>query len=363
MRLHYMLIVIVLSVAACATPERTPEMNTIAHELLGREKRAFAIDTDLDAPERYVAAGAKIDKIIVDAGAKFRSESIDLRLARNDETEAVRLMNAIEDVFVENKMLLHILTEYMGEMLTPRGATRQWQFSDGRQKILDEDPYGQFYHFDCDLGSILILGIAEAYDLPIKFVEVPKHNFVRWVFEDGSYFNWDTNTASVISDDTFRRGNSRTASTSFTREEETRRGYLTNMSREEVKSYYIRLLGNRLSENEYLDLARAAYLESTQLRPNAVSAFNSLSWMFVTHEEFATTEYAAQAVELSMKVFARAPENTAYTDTLACAYAAMGNFEQALKYEYLAMSKPQKIAAFNNGLTCLDLILAGDLER
>ena len=44
---------------------------------------------------------------------------------------------------------------------------------------------------DCDNLSLIYISIALRLDLPIYPVYAPKHVFIRWLFEDGSYYNWD----------------------------------------------------------------------------------------------------------------------------------------------------------------------------
>ncbi len=44
---------------------------------------------------------------------------------------------------------------------------------------------------DCDNYSALYISVAEVLRLPIVPVNAPNHSFVRLVFEDGSYLNWE----------------------------------------------------------------------------------------------------------------------------------------------------------------------------
>jgi len=56
-------------------------------------------------------------------------------------------------------------------------------------------------YLDCDNRSIIYVGIGEALDLPIVPVETPGHIFVRWVFDDDSYINWETTSGTSHPDE------------------------------------------------------------------------------------------------------------------------------------------------------------------
>ena len=50
--------------------------------------------------------------------------------------------------------------------------------------------------FDCDTLATLYLAVGQILNLPIRAVAIPNHVFVRFYFEDGTYFNWETRTWS-----------------------------------------------------------------------------------------------------------------------------------------------------------------------
>lgn len=47
-------------------------------------------------------------------------------------------------------------------------------------------------YLDCDNFSLLYVSIASRLGLPVTPVYVKNHVFVRWNFEDGTYYNWDS---------------------------------------------------------------------------------------------------------------------------------------------------------------------------
>ncbi|MBI3334285.1 hypothetical protein HYZ97_02260 [Candidatus Pacearchaeota archaeon] len=53
---------------------------------------------------------------------------------------------------------------------------------------------------DCDLYSLIYLGVAERCILPLSVVDLPGHWFIRWHFSPDEYLNWETTSAQEISD-------------------------------------------------------------------------------------------------------------------------------------------------------------------
>ncbi|KDA04350.1 tetratricopeptide repeat protein [Hyphomonas oceanitis] len=353
------------AICACTAVPSSPEKHhepTLARELLELERQAFTVETQIDDPSLYVSAENQIDKLTSDTFKAFAAQKINVKKARSDEGEALKALLAIEQVLVENHFLLHIKTTLMRDMLSAEPPRPQTHLTRGREKFFNSHKDEMFYHFDCDLGSYLIMGIGDALELPITFVEVPNHNFVRWTFDDGTYINWDTNSAAIVTDDDFRRGRSRTSRQGFDQDTEIRAGYLRNMTRDEIKGYHLGLVGSRLSGKGKKEEARNVFEKAIELRPNGTTAHNNLSWMIVTSEKFQDSASAQRALTLSQKVYAIDPSDLNANDTLACAYAATGEFVRAIEIEKLAFSNEAKIAAFGANRTCLDMVLSGELE-
>ena len=327
------------------------------------ERTAFAIETDLVTSDSYTARFEFIDRLIADTRQRFIDEGIDLAKARRDKSEALLALGLIEEELASHRLRLHILTETLTAGLTPRPAGSQWQYSRTRDQFFAANPDGDYYHFDCDIGSYLILAIAETLSLPVHLVEVPKHYFVRWRLTNGDFINWDTNSAREYTDDQFRKGDSPTAGTSFGAAEESALHYLTDLPESEIIGYHLALIAIDLGKAGHIEAAERYYFDSIQKRPYGALARNNLSWLYLTHEKFADAAHARRALELSLEVDRTDPNVIKFRDTLACAYAATGDFAQALVMEHRAYGKAAKLAGFRNRETCLDLIRNGDLDR
>src|SRR6056297_1402263 len=60
------------------------------------------------------------------------------------------------------------------------------------------------FTLDCDNLSLIYVDFGKRLHLPIKPVYSKNHMFVRWVFPDGSYMNWDPLAGMSYSDKSYR---------------------------------------------------------------------------------------------------------------------------------------------------------------
>ena len=196
------------------------------------------------------------------------------------------------------------------------------------------------------LGAMLYLSVAARHGWPLAFVEVPKHNFIRWIFPDGTRFNWDVNLAESISDQAYRAGR---AGPAFDAIEEREAGYLLDMSERAVLGYYVSLLVSEVTSDACLLEAKQSLGVRQNLEP---SVANALAWALATRPALASQVHSAEAIALAERAVRESPF-CIYWDTLSCAYAASGDLERAIHVErhHISPDSP-RIEHYRAGRNC-----------
>ncbi|MEK6899600.1 MAG: hypothetical protein AABX05_00605 [Nanoarchaeota archaeon] len=128
-----------------------PRYQTTAHLFLDMEKEDGFPVTDAE----YIT----LDNVIA------RAKKM-VRITNNTFPEAITALRTIDDTLKESGF-----TNQNGTLV-----------SEGlRRKIVN-----------CHVRSNIYKAIAETVGLPIALSNAPGHVFVRWLLEDGRYFNWET---------------------------------------------------------------------------------------------------------------------------------------------------------------------------
>jgi hypothetical protein len=178
-----------------------------------------------------------------------------------------------------------------------------------------------FYILDCDTASFLYLAVADALHLPIRLVEIPGHNFVRWTFSDGSHLNFETMDGVERSDEDYIEGWAvppNTIKPGF---------FMTAMTHDQVMGYVYGLRGGGWELKYQYAKAKRDYHTAKALRPQSPAPFNAESWIYAT-----CTPTACRSSALAIKDGLVAVDDWRtpnYLDTLACAYASSGDFTKA----------------------------------
>ena len=333
---------------------------TIAHELLRNEEHVDGGGSEAIFDIGYETIDRLIDKVLPATKFPERYEPINADVIRAD---ALSVLGHIENVLIELDFVVVIKTEMLKDTFTAKTFTELEAMSGKfiaptgmRAQKYYTNPSKPMFRIDCDISSFLYLAVADVANLPISMVEVPGHNFVRWHLDSNSNINWDTNHAASFSDNDYRDGGPLYAGNrAFTREEERRLRFLSDMNRTEVIAYHQLLVANAAKNMGKYAEAEAAMNRAIAGRPYAPGPKNNLAWFYLTNKQVASPQNNKTALKLAIQVDKIDPDNKQYKDTLSCAYAANGLFDLAIETERDAYNKPERLAAFKVGKSCLDI--------
>ena len=307
--------------AGCSRRPAAQTVRTTAHEIL-----------DVESKQRQVkpSAYALLNSIIDVARLKLPPAASIPTDGPAGRQGALDALTTIDGILVNRHFIYPGigLVTYLSEGLTPKVLSKdEFQAArDGFHNIrriarMNDHASKPFYVVDCDIASFIYLAVGEALHLPIALVEVPGHDFIRWTFHDGTHLNfgpwtgWKSPMLIIVEsynvpDDIIKPGL-----------------FMHALSHDDIMGYVIYLRGGGWGSNDYAK-ARQDYIEAIRLRPASPEPRDELAWSYATCSTPACRD-AKQALTL-------ATENVAiwrralYLDTLACAYAASGDFAKAV---------------------------------
>ncbi|BAN49318.1 hypothetical protein [Metapseudomonas resinovorans] len=321
--------------------------NTSGHEVLLEDRRAETV------PDATIE---RLSLIIEQA-------SNNLPPGDNEDPEiALNKLYSIEHTLTTNNFVCSIpwfLVPSLAQGLELKPLQNQQLIFAGenryRRAHIEKNINQDFSHVDCDLSSLVYLSISETIGLPICFVEVPGHNFIRWNFTNGKYINWDTNFGyNRFTDDEYAR------MYGAQKEQIDNGTYLSNMTKANVLGYFGLCRGGTLDSQGKIDEAISEYYFGLENYPQSPVPGNVLAWKFVSSRRAQQIITPNQALELSRKACSifRSADNL---DTLACVLAEHGEFEEAIAIETEAYQLDPRtefkamIDAFKLGQTWLDI--------
>lgn len=364
--LSFLIFFIISNIFTQDSNRYTWKYNTFAHNLLKMEEDISSLNYE-EKVKTYDKMFILLDNVIENASLRIKPYLLNgIPVTPNT---IIPIFGAIDSTLLENNFLVCIMTENLTSSFT-KWTLIQLKKIDSikctlclnslRDEYILKHKNEYFYIIDCDIGALIYLAIGEVNNLPLKIVEVPNHNFIRWRIDKNTHINWDNNRGQEITDNQYRKGGVLCAnSIGFDIAEENKKKYLTDISNKDFLDYYYWILGGMAQRNNRFKLAEEYYIKSLNSRPYESGIMNSLAWMYITVPEFKNKENYEKAYELSLKSIKFSPDNENYIDTYSCTCAAIGDFQKAieieLKLEKLRGESSKRIDFFKAGKTCLDM--------
>lgn len=322
--------------AASAHQPRSPN---IAHEILDIEGRALPTSPAM----RQVLNASLSD-------AADRMKRLAPTLAELDEPERARRTLGMIATVLRDHLFVYpgrgavpTLHDGLAPVNVDRwGLERLLAAGENAQAapLIRSHPHGSFHIVDCDIFSILYVGIGEALGLPIAMVELPplpdgtSHAYVRWTLADGHAVDWEAVSGKERDAATHDAVFFAQAPKSMAQAQR-ERAFAVPMSRQEMLAYGHVLLGAVWQELGSDELSLAAFQTAVDKRPNSPAAYNEVAWLLATSSDPGVRN-PAKAVAFAQQLVSLWP-SASHLDTLAAAYAANGQHERAVRTEVEAI--------------------------
>lgn len=338
---------LIVGFADSATAKSPPGLAT---EILKLEGTVLPV-----APDEY----ALLNSIVSES-----RRALPRNLNPQDRGQALAALKAIDAILVRRRFIYDGpgKVKFLHDALKPRVLSDSEYsnalssgYNDRRRDLLKSDRKGQFHLSDCDTVSYIYVEIGDKLGLPIRLVEAPNHNFVRWEFPDGTHLNFETMDGEERSDAAYINGFG--VAPDFSIPPDTIRPgfFMVSLTRDEVMGYVNGLVSSAWGGKG--DFAKAKLLaeEAMRLRPTAPNGPNSVAWLHAT-----CTPESCRDPALAVKLAERAVSlyrDPNYLDTLACAYAAAGDFKRAV----VVSTEAVKLGGARSYGASLEAITAGRL--
>ncbi len=231
-----------------------------------------------------------------------------IRTREAQRQQAITISKTISDVLNEHEFELFIDTETLSDALIDRVD------SNGNKRRI----------FDCDTGSLIFLTVAETLGAPVAMVEIPlpgnnDHNYVRWLANGASLFEWDLNMRAAR-----------------TTPPDLPWPFGKTMTREETIAYALQLRPKLWQRRGHYDEAILDYQTALMLYGGS-TGYNNFAWLVATRDVSGRQKLQNAALFAAEKALSISPKPN-YRDTLACVYALLGHFDRALKEEERAVN-------------------------
>jgi hypothetical protein len=344
-----------------ASGNYAPRYNTVAHRFLDNERKVGPVTAS-----EY----AILDELLDEAKSRLKPIPVGLDDAAYDKF-AVESLQTIDCILVRHGFVYPGigLVQLLSDGLDPTtfadknyyAALLGSHHNEGRTAFIEQRKPGPYYVVDCDVASYLYLAIGEIMKYPVSMVQLPFHNFMRWIRPNGSYIDFETMDGKQTDDDYYA------VLWGIPRSFIGTPGVLTTMTPTQLSAY--EYFGVAISDTWKHDnkAAISDYEKSLLLDSTLGDSANNLAWLYTVVPEAALRDpqKAVYYAKQSTAIFADGDS----LDTLACAYGSAGNFQEAVATENRAIQigwAPQgsdlsaDLALLSSGQTCKDPTFGAD---
>jgi hypothetical protein len=272
-----------------------PRHHGTAFEVLDLESQACFVPDE---------AYQLLDTIFDTIDARVRAEG--LETSAPSRRTALRVSAITGDVLQVLGFGLYIPTDTIGEALYFRQRPA-------------EPPR---HLFDCDIGSMILMTVAEQYNLPAYLVESTLssgslHFYVRWEVAGNDIVNWDTNGRAECKP--------LTTNAAHTWEER-------DMSHQEVLAYVLVIRAETRNRQDNALAALDDFRQAMDDAPGRPTGFNNFAWLIAT-TPFAGRDGQIDAALSAAEHAVSLDRDADFLDTLACVLALKRDFRGAQSNE------------------------------
>jgi len=318
--------------ASCSADRNQPKRDTpLAVRIIELEEKYL----DVDGKYKIL-----VEEIVSEGVEKLTSETD----RPNSRDEAIQVFELLAEIFSNRNFVQptgspenfpDIISEALEPVDIPTIELEKIIFSELNQLRL---PYYNhkkpFYFVDCDIASLLIITIFNELGWKSSLVQSRQHMFTRLYISDTEYVNWDWTISQSVPDE-FYLIDSGPENELY----KINKTYLSDLTTDEILGNFLGLIGT--SVDDYT-IAKEIYEKSYKLDTDNPRNLSYLSWIYATIPEY-STKYSNSAIMLAHKAVSADLTQSVRLQSLACAYAAAGEWGLAEVYHEKLISESSKI--------------------
>jgi len=301
--------------------------DTIAHTLLDNERPTGQV-----TPQMYAVLDAVIDQARAELPPypDHPSEAEAERYGRRALPIIDCVLTANGFVWGEHTVLL------LSDGLTPVHAEDYREYLTGdlrRNRLVKARASHDYYAVDCDTGAFLYLGVAEALHLPLAFVVIPDHAFVRWM---PGALDFETTQGTFAAPGAAGEQQRYRPFFLGRRSTYSHRHELENLTRAQIFGFHHALVAQgirfRLAGKADPDFTPVLTAFEAAIRedPELDYPYDEIAWYYTVMRP--APEKRALALDYARRAWSLSDEPV-NANTLACVRAAQGDFAAATRIE------------------------------